>query len=103
MVRHQTSNRRPLTYDSAVMDAKNILERVASLKEEMQDLLVANARLDEPRHSRGNYEARRSRLEEIKLELAEMLYDFKRRGTNLVLFDHVKHQKRHSINIVGTF
>jgi hypothetical protein len=47
----------------------------------MQDLQVANARLDEPRHSKGNYEARFSRLEEIKMELGEMLYEFKRTGT----------------------
>jgi hypothetical protein len=64
------------------MDAKHVLERVASLKQEMQDLLVANARLDEPRHNRGNYKSRLSRLEEIKLELAEMLHEFKRTSTN---------------------
>jgi hypothetical protein len=65
------------------MDAKHILERVASLKQEMQDLRVENARLDEPRHSRGNYEARFSRLEQIKMELAEMLDEFKRTRTIL--------------------
>ena len=64
------------------MDAKHMLERVATLKQEMQNLHVANARLDEPRHSRGNYEARFSRLEQIKAELAEMLYEFKRTGTD---------------------
>jgi hypothetical protein len=64
------------------MDAKHILERVETLKHEMQDLQVANARLDEPRQSRGSYEARLSRLEEIKAELAEMLYEFKRTGTD---------------------
>ena len=64
------------------MDAKHVLERVASLKLEMEDLRVANARLDEPRWSKGNYEARLSRLEEIKAELAEMLYEFKRTGTD---------------------
>jgi hypothetical protein len=64
------------------MDAKHILERVASLKQEMQDLRIANARLDEPRHSKGSYDSRVSRLEEIKLELAEMLHEFKRTSTN---------------------
>jgi hypothetical protein len=64
------------------MDAKHILERVTSLKQEMLDLRVANARLDEPRSSKGNYQARLSRLEQIKMELAEMLHDFKRTGTN---------------------
>jgi hypothetical protein len=64
------------------MDAKHMLERVAILKQEMQDLRAANARLDEPRPSKGNYEARLSRLEEIKLELSEMLYEFKRTGTD---------------------
>jgi hypothetical protein len=44
---------------------------------------VENARLDEPRHSRGNYEARFSRLEQIKMELAEMLEEFKRTRTIL--------------------
>ena len=65
------------------MDAKHVLERVASLKQEMQDLRVENARRDEPRHSRGNYEARFSRLEQIKMELAEMLDEFKRTRTIL--------------------
>jgi hypothetical protein len=64
------------------VDAKHILERVASLKQEMRDLQVANARLDEPRRSKGSYEARLSRLEQIKMELAEMLYEFKRTGTD---------------------
>ena len=69
-------------YDLGVIDAKHMLERVASLKQEMLDLRVANARLDEPRHNRGNYESRLSRLEQIKMELAEMLYEFKRTGTD---------------------
>lgn len=64
------------------MDAKHMLERVATLKQEMQNLHVANARLDEPRWKKGSYEARLSRLEEIKAELAEMLYEFKRTGTD---------------------
>ena len=64
------------------MDAKHILERVASLKEEMQDLQVANAQLDEPRWSKGGYESRLSRLEQIKMELAAMLDKFKRTRTN---------------------
>ena len=59
-----------------------MLERVASLKQEMQDLRVANARLDEPRWRTQSYETRLSRLEEIKAELAEMLYEFKRTGTD---------------------
>jgi hypothetical protein len=82
MVPHQTPNCRPSAYDPGVMDAKHVLERVAGLKQEMQDLRVANARLDEPRHSKGNYESRLSRLENIKAELAEMLYEFKRTGTD---------------------
>lgn len=65
-----------------LMDAKHMLERVATLKQEMQNLHVANARLDEPRWKKGSYEARLSRLEEIKAELAEMLYEFKRTGTD---------------------
>jgi len=69
-------------YDLGVMDAKHMLERVTSLKQEMLDLRVANARLDEPRSSKGNYQARLSRLEQIKMELAEMLYEFKRTGTD---------------------
>jgi hypothetical protein len=60
------------------MDANHILERVASLKHEMLDLRVANARLDERRSSKGNYQARLLRLEQIKMELAEMLNQFKR-------------------------
>jgi hypothetical protein len=64
------------------MNANNILERVASLKQEMEDLRAANARLDEPRWKKGSYESRLSRLEEIKAELAEMLYEFKRTGTD---------------------
>ena len=64
------------------MDAKHILERVASLKQEMQDLRVANAHLEEPRPSRGSHEARLSRLEQIKTELAEIIGQFKRTGTD---------------------
>jgi len=64
------------------MDAKHILERVATLKLEMQELRVENARLDEPRWKKEGYESRLSRLEEIKAELAEMLYEFKRTGTD---------------------
>jgi len=60
------------------MDAKHMLERVATLKQEMQGLRVENALLDEHRHSKGNYESRVSRLEQIKTELAEMLGQFKR-------------------------
>jgi hypothetical protein len=64
------------------VDAKHILERVASLKQEMRDLQVANARLDQPRWSQGGYEARLSRLEQIKMELAAMLDEFNRTRTN---------------------
>jgi hypothetical protein len=64
------------------LDAKHILERVASLKQEMQDLQVANARLDEPRWGKGCYESRLLRLHQIKLELAEMLNQFKRVRAN---------------------
>ena len=81
MVRHRTSNCRPLAYDSAVMDAKHILERVAVLKHEMEDLQVVNVGPDEPRLSKGVYEARLSRLEQIKMELAALLDQFKRTGT----------------------
>jgi hypothetical protein len=63
------------------MDAKHILERVGSLKQEIKDLQVENARLDEPRSSRESYESRISRLHKIKMELAEMLYEFKRTRT----------------------
>jgi hypothetical protein len=65
-----------------LMDAKQILERVASLKQEMRDLQMAKAQLDEPRSSKGSYESRVARLHEIKLELAEMLYEFKRTDKN---------------------
>jgi hypothetical protein len=82
MVRHRTSKCRPLAYDSAVMDAKNILERVAVLKHEMQDLQLVNVGSDEPRPSKGNYEARVFRLEQIRMELAALLDQFKRTGTN---------------------
>jgi hypothetical protein len=51
-------------------------------KQEMHDLRVVNARFDEPRNSKGTYEARLSRMEQIKMELTEMLYEFKRTGTN---------------------
>jgi hypothetical protein len=60
------------------MDAKYILERVAILKQEMRDLQNADTRLGEPRWSKGVYESRVSRLEQIKLELAAMLEEFKR-------------------------
>jgi hypothetical protein len=53
-----------------------------SLKQEMQDLQVANARLDEPRSGKGSYESRLLRLQQIKLELAETLHEFKRTGTD---------------------
>jgi hypothetical protein len=64
------------------VDAKHILERVASLKQEMRDLQVANARFDQPRWSKGGYESRLSRLEQIKMELAAMLNKFMRTGTD---------------------
>jgi hypothetical protein len=64
------------------MDAKHIEERVAVLKREMRDLQVANARLDESRWGKGSYEARLSRLQEIKMELAALLDEFKRTGTD---------------------
>jgi CMP-2-keto-3-deoxyoctulosonic acid synthetase len=64
------------------MDAKHILERVAVLKHEMEDLQVVNVGPDEPRLSKGVYEARLSRLEQIKMELAALLDQFKRTGTN---------------------
>jgi len=78
----QTPNCRLLAYDPGVMDAKHVLERVAILKQEMQDWRVENARLDEPRHSRGGQEARLSRLEQFKTELAEIIGQFKRTGTD---------------------
>ena len=70
-----------MTYDFPVMDAKHILERVASLKHEMQDLQTVNIGPDEPRPSKGTYEARLSRLEQIRMELATLLDQFKRKGT----------------------
>jgi hypothetical protein len=63
------------------VDARHILERVASLKQEIKDLQFENARLDEPRSSKESYEPRLSRLHKIKMELAEMLYEFKRTRT----------------------
>jgi hypothetical protein len=63
------------------VDANHILERVAVLRQEMQDLQVANAQLDEPRSAKRSYESRVARLHQIKLELAEILYEFKRTGT----------------------
>jgi hypothetical protein len=63
------------------MDAKYILERIASLKHEMQDLQTVNIGPDEPRPSKGIYEARLSRLEQIRMELATLLDQFKRKGT----------------------
>ena len=65
------------------MDAKHILERVASLKREMRNLQVVNTRLDQPRSSKGGYEARLSRLEQIVMELAAMLDEFKRTRTEI--------------------
>jgi hypothetical protein len=59
------------------MDAAHILERLARLKQEMQDLQCANARLDEPRWGNGCYESRLLRLQQIKMDLAEMLSQFK--------------------------
>jgi hypothetical protein len=82
MVRHWAPSCRPSAYDPGIMGANNILERVASLKEEMEDLRAANARLDEPRWKKGSYESRLSRLEEIKTELAEIIGQFKRTGTD---------------------
>ena len=70
-----------MEYDPG-MDAKQILERVAILKQEMRDLQNADTRIDEPRWSKGVYEARVSRLEQIKLELAALLDLFKRARTS---------------------
>jgi hypothetical protein len=64
------------------MGAKDILERVALLKQEMRDLQIVNARLDEPQSSKESYESRIARLHQIKLDLAEMLYAFKREGAH---------------------
>jgi hypothetical protein len=64
-----------------LMNAKHILERVSTLKHEMQDLRIANARLDEPRHSKGSYEARLTRLEQIRMELATLPDQFTRTET----------------------
>jgi hypothetical protein len=67
------------------MDTKHILERIASLRQEMQELQDLNGlywRLREPSNtSLGDHNSRRERLEQIKAELAEMLYEFKRIGT----------------------
>jgi hypothetical protein len=82
MVPHQTPNCRPSAYDPGVMDAKHVLEGVAGLKQEMQNLQVENARLHESRQSKGSYQSRLLRLEQIKIEVAEMLCEFKRTGTD---------------------
>jgi hypothetical protein len=47
----------------------------------MEDLQVVNVGPDEPRLSKGVYEARLSRLEQVKMELAALLDQFKRTGT----------------------
>jgi hypothetical protein len=67
------------------MDAKHILERVARLKQEMQELRELNA-LYRHRSDRTwdvkAYEVRRDRLKEIRVELAGMLDQFKQARTN---------------------
>lgn len=74
-----------MAYDPWVVEAKHILERVVRLKQEMQELQESNAlyrhRSDRTWDIRA-YEVRRDRLQEIKLELAEMLDEFKQTGTN---------------------
>jgi len=63
------------------MDANYIRERVASLRREMQDLQELNAR-NRAQHrghlNRPFYELCRTRLQEIKAELATMLAEFRR-------------------------
>ena len=67
------------------MDAKHILERVARLKQEMQELRELNA-LYRHRSDRTwdvkAYEVRRDRLKEIRVELAGMLDQLKQARTN---------------------
>ena len=66
------------------VDAKHILERVARLKQEMQELQESNAlyrhRADRTWDIRA-YEVRRDRLQEIRAELAGILKEFQRTGT----------------------
>jgi predicted nuclease with TOPRIM domain len=68
------------------MDAKQILERVARLREEMQEIQDLNSltehRLDRTHEGVGAYEMRRDRLNEIRSELAGMLDQFKPTGTD---------------------
>ena len=75
----------PLQYDRPV-DAKYILERVARLKQEMQELQGLNAlyshRSDCTRIGMKAYEVRCDRLKEIRAELAGMLDQFKPTGTD---------------------
>jgi hypothetical protein len=70
-------------YDG-VMDATDISSRLSSLKEEMRDLQESNARWDRldraSQIGRAQHQSRRNRLEEIKVELASMLSQFKRTG-----------------------
>jgi hypothetical protein len=67
------------------VDAKHTLERVARLKQEMQELQESNAlyrhRSDRTWDIRA-YEVHRDRLKEIRAELAEMLDEFKQTGAN---------------------
>jgi hypothetical protein len=65
------------------MDATDISSRLSSLKKEMRDLQESNvrwARLDRASQiGRTEHQSRRDRLEEIKVELASMLGQFKRK------------------------
>jgi hypothetical protein len=63
------------------MDANYVRERVASLRREMQDLQELHARNRAQHHghlNRLSYELCRTRLQEIKAELATMLAEFRR-------------------------
>jgi predicted nuclease with TOPRIM domain len=68
------------------VDAKDILERVARLREEMQEIQELNSltehRLDRTHEGVRAYEMRRNRLKEIRQELSGILKEFQRTGTD---------------------
>jgi hypothetical protein len=64
------------------MHAKHILEGVARLKQEMRDLRVENARLDESRRAREITKLGSHAWSKSRCELAALLDQFKRTGTD---------------------
>jgi hypothetical protein len=70
-------------YDPYVVDAKEILERVTRLREEMQEIQDLNTLYEHSSHEGIKaYEKRRDRLREIREELARTLDQLRRTGTN---------------------